>query len=598
MVADVVDASVCVVDRAECFGLSQLHQIRGRIGRGASPCNETLPECLCVLLTKRGPASQPRSKATIASHRLKLLTELSDCFSIAAHDLQMRGPGDIFGFRQHGQTNYRAVSMTEHSHLLNLARSVAHEIMLGSYKTSDGSLVSLADPRIQRILQLFSSQQQLKLATSEGTTTATTTTNAVAVDDEDGIEKSAVVEYGATSRACDEEIACLRAELMVETSLAAGITLPAVSEIQPSSSLLPSPSAATTSTTKSSSSSSSSSFQSTSPRNPLSSISFSAFANASNHIDFLHPWSEYMTAAAQVQKQQQRKQQQVLPALVIVLDLEATGLRIYEERIIQIAAKVMGSEESEIFNIYVLPEDKTISPMIHNLTGISQEFVDEHGVPFGDAWNQFVNWIARQRARVASAANSEHLPPVALLAHNGKGFDFPLLAAEYSRVASRRLLAARVQDSSTPAHDSGATAAAVSTGVADVTHCDDGSSNGNNIISSSITSNTDKSHQQSVPSWTAAAKIDTLVDTLVIFRDKSFWATAQTKDCTLQIPSSKSMANLYLHLFARPIQNAHDAVGDVEALEEILQVPSIRSAWRETAQRVQFVPLKDMQPRV
>ncbi|HSV31290.1 MAG TPA: ATP-dependent DNA helicase RecG [Atribacteraceae bacterium] len=89
---DVPTANVMVVENAERFGLAQLHQLRGRIGRGES-------EALCILLTRsaEGPALE----------RVRIMTTIDDGFVIAEEDLKMRGPGEFFGTRQHGLSEFR-----------------------------------------------------------------------------------------------------------------------------------------------------------------------------------------------------------------------------------------------------------------------------------------------------------------------------------------------------------------------------------------------------------------------------------------------------------------------------------------------------------
>jgi ATP-dependent DNA helicase RecG len=104
---DVPNATVMVVEHAERFGLSQLHQLRGRIGRGAHPST-------CVLLYQ-SPWSEE------AKARLKAMVETSDGFVIAERDLALRGPGDFFGTRQSGLPQLRAGDLTRDSDLLERA---------------------------------------------------------------------------------------------------------------------------------------------------------------------------------------------------------------------------------------------------------------------------------------------------------------------------------------------------------------------------------------------------------------------------------------------------------------------------------------------
>lgn len=111
---DVPNASVMVVENAERFGLSQLHQLRGRIGRGEF-------DSYCILL------SNP--KTSQAKRRLQAMTETLDGFAIAEEDLQLRGPGEIFGTRQHGIPELRFGSVVEDADIMELARKEAFAII-------------------------------------------------------------------------------------------------------------------------------------------------------------------------------------------------------------------------------------------------------------------------------------------------------------------------------------------------------------------------------------------------------------------------------------------------------------------------------------
>ena len=108
---DVPNAAVMVIEHAERFGLSQLHQLRGRVGRGSH-------ESVCVLLYQ-APWSEE------ARERLKAMADTNDGFVIAERDLQIRGPGDFFGTRQHGLPQLRAGDLTRDVDLLELAFSEA-----------------------------------------------------------------------------------------------------------------------------------------------------------------------------------------------------------------------------------------------------------------------------------------------------------------------------------------------------------------------------------------------------------------------------------------------------------------------------------------
>jgi ATP-dependent DNA helicase RecG len=112
---DVPNASMMVIDHAERMGLAQLHQLRGRVGRGAA-------ESLCVLLYQ-----QPLSE--LARARLRIIFENTDGFAIAQHDLQLRGPGELLGARQSGVPMLRFADLSKDEALLDSARAVADELL-------------------------------------------------------------------------------------------------------------------------------------------------------------------------------------------------------------------------------------------------------------------------------------------------------------------------------------------------------------------------------------------------------------------------------------------------------------------------------------
>jgi ATP-dependent DNA helicase RecG len=112
---DVPNASLMVIEHAERMGLAQLHQLRGRVGRGAAAS-------VCILLYQR-PLSE------LARARLKVIYESADGFEIARQDLALRGPGEFLGARQSGLPMLRIADPTADSELLSLAREVAPRLL-------------------------------------------------------------------------------------------------------------------------------------------------------------------------------------------------------------------------------------------------------------------------------------------------------------------------------------------------------------------------------------------------------------------------------------------------------------------------------------
>lgn len=111
---DVPNATIMLIENADRFGLSQLHQLRGRVGRGAD-------KSYCILV------SDNESQAT--AERLQVVKSTSDGFRLADYDLKTRGPGDFFGKRQHGLPNLRIADMVEDMETLRKCQECAHKML-------------------------------------------------------------------------------------------------------------------------------------------------------------------------------------------------------------------------------------------------------------------------------------------------------------------------------------------------------------------------------------------------------------------------------------------------------------------------------------
>ena len=141
---DVPRASVMVIEHAERFGLAQLHQLRGRIGRGAE-------RSTCILLYK------PRLGET-AKARLAILRETDDGFRIAEEDLRLRGEGDVLGVRQSGVPGFRIARIEFHGKLLSAARDDAGLIL-----RRDARLTSERGQALRQLLYLFARDEAIGL---------------------------------------------------------------------------------------------------------------------------------------------------------------------------------------------------------------------------------------------------------------------------------------------------------------------------------------------------------------------------------------------------------------------------------------------------
>jgi ATP-dependent DNA helicase RecG len=120
---DVPNASVMLIEHAERFGLSQLHQLRGRVGRGAA-------ESYCILLAQYAKTREARA-------RLSIMEETNDGFVIAEKDLEIRGPGEVMGTRQSGVPAFRLANLVRDQRLLEQARTEAEHQLQERQLTSE-----------------------------------------------------------------------------------------------------------------------------------------------------------------------------------------------------------------------------------------------------------------------------------------------------------------------------------------------------------------------------------------------------------------------------------------------------------------------------
>ncbi len=111
---DIPNATIMLIEEAQRFGLSQLHQLRGRVGRGAD-------QSYCILMAEK--------LGEISTERLKVMTETNDGFQISETDMRLRGPGEFFGTRQSGELRFSAADLAKDTALIEKARSSAFRLM-------------------------------------------------------------------------------------------------------------------------------------------------------------------------------------------------------------------------------------------------------------------------------------------------------------------------------------------------------------------------------------------------------------------------------------------------------------------------------------
>lgn len=130
---NVPNATVMIIENAERFGLAQLHQLRGRVGRGEH-------KSYCILLAN--------AKTEIAKERMKIMTATGDGFLIAEKDLSLRGTGEFFGLRQHGISDLKLADLQKHINIFKLAQEAVKDIVYGEQNLDD-----MEQSRLNRALE-------------------------------------------------------------------------------------------------------------------------------------------------------------------------------------------------------------------------------------------------------------------------------------------------------------------------------------------------------------------------------------------------------------------------------------------------------------
>jgi len=134
---DVPNAALIIIENADRFGLSQLHQLRGRVGRGKH-------ESYCVLV---------KTPETSGGERLDVMKSTNDGFVIAEEDLKLRGPGDFFGSRQHGLPELRIANFATDMNVLRQAQNAAEDLLRKDPELTAPENRKLAD-QIKRLFEI------------------------------------------------------------------------------------------------------------------------------------------------------------------------------------------------------------------------------------------------------------------------------------------------------------------------------------------------------------------------------------------------------------------------------------------------------------
>ncbi|MCI1931071.1 MAG: DNA helicase RecG, partial [Clostridia bacterium] len=139
---NVPNATIMLIENAERFGLSQLHQLRGRVGRGKDAS-------YCILVTD--------SKGKVTRERMKIMQKTNDGFEIAETDLKLRGPGEFFGTMQHGLPQLKIANLYKDAQTLKESQSAARKLLKEDRELKKDENALLAE----RIVKMFSSVEKI-----------------------------------------------------------------------------------------------------------------------------------------------------------------------------------------------------------------------------------------------------------------------------------------------------------------------------------------------------------------------------------------------------------------------------------------------------
>ncbi|KAL9180398.1 hypothetical protein ACHAXT_008368 [Thalassiosira profunda] len=477
---DVPNVNILIVEEADRFGLSQLHQLRGRIGRAGSRAEL---KCHCLLLSKDIGANPEDSQSVT---RLQILQKSSRGDQIADADFMLRGPGDALGFAQSGIKSGLTVDPGSHWSMLGAATRYGRKFLQETDTPTE--LAEPSSPANDTLVGLLKS--------NEGETRF----------------------YSQTSASSTQGLALrVMMSLFGEWRSDEGSTLDALETLQ-----------------QLDESTGGLSEDDRSIHAELVDLARS-FCDGCVDLQDVNPGADEAGEASMPLKPQLAgfgtqvptgKRVDLTNALFVVLDVETTGLDDKTCHVIQLAAKVLGSDDADdLFSEYILPPIDRVPKNIEELTGITDDFLRRGGFDRAlgierEPAKGFREVFASFQDFCDERADGRH---VVLVAHNAK-FDVRMLNGELRRWR----------------------------------------------------------HEQAAAVPTLGDVFSSSVDTLQLFREKKWWGPSSP----LSKPSSFSLSELHSHVFNESFSDSHNAVGDIKALERLLLADPF-DGWQSRASKIQ-----------
>lgn len=574
---DIPSVTILVVESADRFGLSQLHQLRGRVGRVISTNWEMVEntsrnlDCHCVLLTTK-QQSIPNEKS-LSMRRLQVLKDTDDGEQIALADFTMRGPGELLGRRQSGFRSGYSIVACSHWGMIAAASKLGRSFLetkriASSNKGITEEQKGTAKSSFSKQIEGFGCSREGFIIEScfENAAHRTDINNASAASMSGLTLRAYLALFGHWKPSSEQHqstgyyFSLLSGALeslgqpsdfdkVVERkflSLAEGLgDIKETSEYKDSTSVEESRKWKELSVSVSTKGiPANASFVKSQDQlkemngiteervgKRIAPVAKSGLNNVaeSRSTDFLKVIHNSNFQRINLQNDED--------VAILLLDVETTGLNPGAHYITQVAAKILGSDD--IFCEYALPP-VSIPRHIEKLTGITQDFLSHGGTDsftgitrkgpakdFRSVYSLFCEFCQK-------IGDKRH---ICLVAHNA-AFDIRFMNAEIKRLALANSLDAQKEDHSS----------------------------------------------RTPPMLSLDTGIITTVDTLKLFKSSNFWPSSLSK------PASYALKDLYEAATSKKLESAHNAVADILALEDILLSPHFKSHWRKMASEIQ-IPL-------